>query len=126
MLKTQFIRYVLVGVATNASSYILYLVFTAAGNSPTLVVSVLYPFTMAAGFIANKSLTFNFQGKSNLALMRFLVAHLLGYLLNLAILATFFNRLGLPHQLVQLAAIFIVAVFLFVTSRYFVFAERFA
>jgi putative flippase GtrA len=52
---------------------------------------------------------------------RYLVAHIFGYLVNLLILLTFVDRLGYSHQWVQAAAIIVVATFLFVAFRYFVF-----
>ena len=48
---------------------------------------------------------------------------LFGYLLNFVILLTFVDRLGYTHQWVQAAAIIIVAGFLFITFKYYVFPE---
>jgi len=47
--------------------------------------------------------------------------HPIGYLANLALLYVFTDRLGYPHQVVQAAAIFVVAGILFLLFRFFVF-----
>jgi uncharacterized membrane protein (GlpM family) len=47
--------------------------------------------------------------------------HASGYLCNLAILRVFVDRLGYPHQIVQAVAIFVVAAYLFLAFKMFVF-----
>ena len=42
---------------------------------------------------------------------------------NLALLVLFVDWLGFPHQIIQAGAIVVVALWLFVLSRYFVFAS---
>jgi putative flippase GtrA len=51
-----------------------------------------------------------------------MIVHLMGYFLNLLMLVFFVDWLGFAHQFVQAAAIVVVAVFLFVLFRVFVFA----
>lgn len=53
--------------------------------------------------------------------MRYLIAHFLGYSINLAILVIFAERLGYNHALVQAVAIVTVAIYLFITLKLFVF-----
>jgi putative flippase GtrA len=55
---------------------------------------------------------------------RYLLAHGIGYAANVAMLYVFSDRMGLPHQAVQAAAIVAVAGMLFVAFRYFVFAHE--
>ncbi len=54
---------------------------------------------------------------------RYVVAHVMGYLINFMLLMIFVDHIGYPHQWVQAAAIFVVAIFLFVTFKFIVFAE---
>lgn len=51
---------------------------------------------------------------------------MMGYLLNLILLLLFVDWLDFPHQIVQGIAIVVVAIFLFVVLRIFVFAPRLA
>ena len=72
-------------------------------------------------FIANRKWTFAHSGDPFSSALRYVVAHLLGYMLNFFILYTFVDNLGYAHQWVQAIGIITVAGFLFVVFKYFVF-----
>ncbi len=121
----QLLRYVLVGLLTNCSGYALYLVLTYMGTTPKMTMSTLYATAAVLSFFANRSFTFRHDGHIGGAGIRFLLAHMLGYLLNLALLLVFVDHLGVAHQLVQACAIVVVAVFLFIAFRLFVFPGKY-
>lgn len=120
----QLLRYVLVGLATNCSGYALYLLLTYMGTTPKLTMSALYATAALLGFFANRTFTFRHDGHIGGAGVRFLLAHILGYVLNLALLLVFVDHLGFAHELVQGCAIVVVAAFLFVSFRLFVFPGK--
>ena len=93
-------------------------------SSPKLTMTVLYSAGALIGFFANRRFTFCHDGRIGVAGMRYMFAQLLGYLLNLSLLVLFVDRLGFAHQLVQAVAIVVVAIFLFVLLRFFVFAPQ--
>jgi len=119
----QLIRYALVGVASNAVIYIVYLFMTCFGVEPKTAMTLVYIIGASIGFIGNRKWTFAHRGDSFSAVLRYMLAHLSGYLLNYLILFTFVDRLGYAHQWVQAVAIMIVAGFLFIVFKYFVFRE---
>ncbi len=118
----QLFRYTLVGIVSNLGGYGLYLVITYLGGSPKATMTVLYATGATIGFFGHRSWTFAHKGNALLASIRYCTAHLCGYLLDLAILIVFVDWAGFPHQLVQLAAVFAVAGFLFLAFKYFVFS----
>ena len=120
----QLIRYGLVGVASNAAIYFVYIVITFFGVEPKTAMTLVYIAGGLIGFIGNRKWTFAHRGDASSAALRYVLAHLFGYLLNFLILFTFVDHLGYAHQWVQAAAILIVAGFLFVIFKYFVFRER--
>lgn len=120
----QLIRYGLIGVAINAAIYLIYLLITYLGMEAKSAMTLLYIAGTSIGFIGNRKWTFAHRGDSSSAALRYVLAHLCGYLINLLILYTFVDRLGYAHQWVQAAAIIIVAGFLFVIFKYFVFNEK--
>ncbi len=120
----QLIRYGIVGVAQNAVGYGIYLFCTWLGADPKLVVGVSYPLAMLVSFLGNKKYTFAHKGGTAGAGGRFLLAHACSYGINLGMLYLCVDRFGYPHQLVQLAAIFVCAAFLFLTLKFYVFAVR--
>ena len=120
----QFIRYGIVGVAQNSVGYGIYLFFTWLGVDPKLVVAISYPLAMLVSFLGNKKYTFGHKGGTAGAGGRFLLAHACSYAINLGMLAVCVDWLGYPHQLVQLAAIFVCAAFLFLALKFYVFEVR--
>lgn len=120
----QLIRYSIVGITANIIGYAVYILLTALGVSPKITISVLYSTLVVIGFFANRRFTFGHNNHIGLTAMRYLVVQLFGYLLNLSLLMLFVDWLGLAHQLVQFIAIIVVAIFLFVLSRFFVFIPQ--
>jgi putative flippase GtrA len=119
----QLIRYGLVGAASNAAIYSLYLLLTGLGAEPKTAMTMVYITGGCIGFIGNRKWTFTHRGGAFVAAFRYVLAHVFGYLLNFLILLIFVDRLGYAHQWVQAAAILIVAGFLFLTFKYFVFCK---
>lgn len=118
----QLAVYGFVGILTNLAGYLVYLLVTPLGATPKLTMTLLYCAGATIGYLGNRTLTFAHKGNLLGSGIRYLVAHGLGYCINLAILIIFVDRLGYAHQWVQAAAILIVAGFLFVTFKFFVFA----
>jgi putative flippase GtrA len=112
----QLVRYAVVGMVSNLLGYSVYLLATCAGAPSKTTMSILY-------FIGNRQLTFSHEGDLLGTGVRYVIAHSLGYLLNLTMLVVFVDKFGYPHQLVQGFAIFVVAVFLFVAFKLFVFTK---
>jgi putative flippase GtrA len=120
----QLLSYAMVGVLSNLAGYALYLLLTHLGCTPKLTMTMLYATGAAIGFFANRRFTFRHDGHLGAAGVRFMLAHALGYLLNLALLLIFVDVLGFAHQIVQAIAIVVVALFLFVLFRLFVFVQH--
>lgn len=117
----QLERYGLAGIASNLSDYLIFLLITSLGTGPKTAMTMLYVVGAAIGFIGNRRWIFahhcTFLGSG----VRYVITHCCGYLVNTAILFTFVDVLGYSHRWVQAIAIFVVAGFLFVAFRYFVF-----
>ncbi|UZE19666.1 GtrA family protein [Pseudomonas sp. B21-054] len=120
----QLFRYALIGVLTNLCGYTIYLLLTHLWGAPKLTMTLLYSAGALIGFIANRRFTFRHDGHIGIAGIRYLFVQLAGYLLNLFLLTLFVDWLNFSHQLVQAVAIIVVAIFLFVLSRVFVFAPQ--
>lgn len=120
---SQLFSYGLVGVASNLSAYSLYLLITYFGGTPKITMSILYVATAIVSFIGNRNITFSHKGCLYKSGSRFFLAHCLGYLINLCMLYIMVDKFGYPHQGVQVLAIFVVAAFLFITFKFFVFTE---
>jgi putative flippase GtrA len=120
----QLIRYGLVGLTTNAIIYCVYLIITCLGAEPKAAMTLMYIIGVSIGFIGNRKWTFSHEGNATYVALRYLLAHSFGYMLNLLILHAFVDHLGYAHQWIQVAAILIVAGFLFILFKYLVFCEK--
>ena len=119
----QFFRYGLVGIVSNLSGYLLFLLITYWGVEPKTAMTLLYVLGATIGFIGNRQWTFSHSGTLLGAGARYFIAHMFGYLINFLILLVFVDRFGYSHQWAQAGAIFVVAGFLFVSFKYFVFPK---
>lgn len=122
-LYRQFLRYALIGLITNSLGYSIYLVLTYIWGYPKLTMTLLYIFGALVSFLANRRFTFQHDGHIGLAGIRYMIVQCSGYILNLFLLILFVDWLGLPHQIVQAVAIFVVAIYLFLSVRIFVFCH---
>lgn len=120
----QLLRFGMVGLATNAAGYLVYLLVTSLGAPPKAAMTVLYAVGASLGFFGNRRYTFRHEGTALSTGWRYLLAHGCGYLLNLAIQLLVADHLGYPHELAQGLAVFVVAAFLFAAFRFVVFAQR--
>jgi len=119
----QLIRYGFVGIITNVTSYLVYLLATYYGATPKISMSFLYALGATLGFLGNRKFTFAHKGNLLGSGLRYLLAHFIGYLINLALLIVMVDKFGYAHQWVQAIAIIIVAIFLFLAFKYFVFTQ---
>ncbi len=118
----QFFTYALIGVLTNCLGYIIYLISTCLWGAPKLTMTTLYFVGASIGFLANRRFTFRHDGGIGVTGVRYLLAQVAGYMLNLVLLLLFVDWFDFPHQIVQAIAIVVVAIFLFIMLRIFVFA----
>lgn len=119
----QLFRYGLVGIASNLTGYIVYLLITYLGVPPKLTMSFLYGVVAAVGFCGNRKLTFAHKGSLLWTGVRYIIAHCFGYLINLIILIVMVDKFGYAHQWIQAITIFVVAAFLFLAFKFFVFGK---
>ena len=118
------IRYGVVGLCTNAVGYFLYLGVTWLGIGPKTAMSLLYAIGATLGFIGNRRWVFSHDGQALASMVRYWIAHTIGYAINFALLYGLVDMSGYSHRIVQGAAILVVAGYLFVMFHFFVFPQR--
>lgn len=122
-LLRQLFRYGIVGLLNNGVGFCIYLFLTWLGADPSLVMTCLYAIGATVGFFGAKHIAFNHSGRFWHSAIRYFLAHIVGYGINLAMLLYLHERLGWPHQWVQAAAILVVAGYLFIVLKFFVFSS---
>lgn len=117
-------RYAAVGGAMNIFGFLLYVLFTTLGISPVLTISIFYPIYIGLAFYLNKKWTFNHKGHIPTSAVRYLIAYVGCYVLNVIVLKLFSGYLGYSHLVVQAMAILVIALLLFLAQKYWVFRVR--
>lgn len=117
----QMMRYGIVGILNNLIGYLIYLALTWLWLEPKLAVTLLYPIGALTGYFGNAKYAFTYDGHFANGLLRYIIAHFVGYFVNIALIYVFSDKLLFPHQIVQAVAIFVVAGVLFILFKYFVF-----
>lgn len=117
----QLSRYAVVGLLANLAGYLLYLLLTGLGTGPKLAMTAVYGVGVLQTFVFNKQWSFQFDGATPPALLRYATLYALGYAINFAMLSFFVDYLRLPHQLVMAALVVLMAGFFFLGQKFWVF-----
>lgn len=117
----QLARYGALGLLTNVAGYMLYLGITYLGVGAKVAMSVLYCVGVCISFFGNRTWVFRSDAKMLGTTIRYIAAYAIGYVINFSILTVFVDRIGYSHAYVQAVAIVIVAIFLFISFKVFVF-----
>ena len=120
-MHRQLLRYAMVGLGSNVILYVAYLLLTGFGLGYKTAMTLLYAVGILQTFLFNRRWTFDDSGRIHGTFFRYVITYALGYLFNLGALYMLVDELGLPHQIVQGALIFVVAVLLFLLQKYWVF-----
>ena len=121
----EFIRYIITGIATNATGLgIFYLLVEAAGLDPMVVISVSYIFAISLSFMLNKRWSFSHSGKFAAPAFRYLASYFVCYILNMLALGFFSGQKGFSPVFVQSVAVVVAALFLFLAQKFWVFRSE--
>lgn len=117
----QFIRFAIVGLVSNGVLYVGYILLTQYGIGPKISMTILFALGVLQTFFFNKNWSFAYHQNDKASFIRYIVAYISAYFLNLIILMGFVDYLFWPHQLVQGLTILGLAVYLFILQKFWVF-----
>lgn len=121
-LLGKLLKYLSVGALSNALAYGFYIGMTLMGSNPIFSMSLAYAMAGGLSFVANKDWTFQSSARISKSLSRYLTIQLIGYATNFLMFTGLYIGLGVPHYFAQLVGIGIVAIEMFLLSRYYVFS----
>lgn len=113
-------RFLLAGASNNLAMYGLFVLLTLAGVAAIPAATITYALGMVIGFVAHRRYTFGHRGP---AIVRFVLANVAGYALNVALLHALVSQLGWQAIPAQLLAVAVVAAALFVAMKLWVFRD---
>ena len=112
------------GITVNAAGFLLYfLLAQVAGIKPLASISIVYLCVCTCNYFGNKLWTFRDHSRVSRSAPKYFVAQGIGYACNLGIMSILYGKLNMPHLYVQLIAIVVVALVLFLLSKYVVFSS---
>lgn len=120
---TQFSRYAIVGVASNAVGYLLYLGLTYLGLGPKVAMTLLYAVGVLQTFVFNKKWSFRFKGAVAPAIARYAMVYAVGYVINMVVITLLVDQANLPHQWVMAGLVVFMALFFFAGQKFWVFRQ---
>ncbi|MCB1337295.1 MAG: GtrA family protein [Maritimibacter sp.] len=89
-------KYGIVGLATNVSLYLVFLLLISGGMPPVLASATCYVLGVAMSYLLNRRWTFASASPHRRDLPRFLLAYLVGLVVTLAAMALLVGPLGAP------------------------------
>jgi putative flippase GtrA len=120
-LTSQFLRFGIVGLVSNAVLYGLYLVATSIGIQHTVAMTVVFAIGTAQTFVFNKRWSFAYHDAHGGGFLRYLLAYAIAYVINLSAMWILVDVEGYPHRIVQAVMVVVVALVLFFLQRFWVF-----
>jgi putative flippase GtrA len=117
-------RFIIVGVFSNGIGYGVYLLITWLGVPYKIAMTLLYCVGVTMSYVGNRKFTFASTQQIRLTLVKFIVAYVVGYALQYAILHILVDEFLIFHAYAQLCGSIVVAVYLFIVLRFFVFKEH--
>lgn len=91
------------------------------GVNHLIAVVAIYIIGVLFSFVANKHWVFNSPQNGQKQFIQFVVVYLAALILNLILLYILVDIFGFQHELVQLGLIFVIAGFIFLLNRLWVF-----
>lgn len=119
----EFFRYCITGLASNGVLYAIYIALTTVGIGPKTSMSLVFLLGILQTFVVNRNWSFQHHGKASTSLAKYATVYISAYLINLAALWIAVDKLGFPHEIVQLFMIFACAVYIFLMLRFWVFRK---
>jgi len=120
----QGIRYGIVGVGSNVLLYFLYLGLTSFGIDYKIAMTCMFLLGVLGTFFFNSRWTFSVRDcRVRSAFLKYVLAYGGAYACNLLAMFYFVDELALPHQIVQAAMIVVLAGFLFLLQKHWVFGS---
>ncbi|ODP31235.1 GtrA family protein [Pandoraea sp. ISTKB] len=123
-LTRQIVRFGIVGLVSNVVLYGLYIIATSLGVQHTVAMTAVFTLGVIQTFVFNKRWSFAYRGPGGSAMLRYAIAYVAAYGINLTAMLVLVDVEGFPHRVVQAVMVVVVAIFMFLAQRLWVFRSR--
>ena len=120
----QVFRMCCVSLFVNGLGFAVYVWLTYSGLEPKLSATLCFAGGVLAGYSLNRSWTFRDPTYMHHTLPRYAIAYGIAYIVNMLGLYVFFDRIGYPHMIVQLALVIVISCALFLAQKFWIFSGK--
>jgi putative flippase GtrA len=120
----QVLRFAVVGLASNLSLFMLYLLIVSVGLNPKASVTLVYILSILITFVFNKRWSFSHRGDVSRTILRYVSVYAALYVINVLVLLLFVDLLDISHAFVQAGVVMVFIPVVFLMQRYWVFAKE--
>jgi putative flippase GtrA len=121
--SAEFLRFGLVGLATNGAAYSIYLLLTGFGLEPLPALAVTYIYSILQSFFLNRVWSYRNDGPAGPSFFRYCIAYVSCYVLNSFILLVLIEFFFFNHKIVQALCIALAGIGLYFVQKFWVFAR---
>lgn len=114
-LPSSFLRYVVVGLGTNGSLYLLFVALVWAGLPPVLTAGLTYVLGVTLSYVLNRAWSFRSTASHRRDLPRFLLSYGIGFVATMVFIALL--TLWLRPEIAQILNIGLTAVVIYSSLR---------
>ncbi len=115
-LPRSFLRYVVVGLGTNGSLYLLFVALVWAGLPPVLTAGLTYVLGVTLSYVLNRAWSFQSTASHGRDLPRFLISYGIGFVATMGFIALLTK--WLRPEVAQIFNIGLTAVVIYLSLRF--------
>ncbi|WP_213876521.1 GtrA family protein [Pseudomonas sp. dw_358] len=115
-------RYVGSGAANTVVGFAVIFIAMGAGLSPLVANMCGYAVGFVLGFVLSKKVVFRSEGAFVKESIRYLIAFIIAFLLNVFVLHLAITLVGLPPVIAQIVAAVVYTAVMYLLTRFYVFA----
>jgi putative flippase GtrA len=120
-VRSDKVRFVVIGLATNVVAFCLFLILVLIGVSPKRTLTLLYWTSVVLVFFINRAYVFGHKGNIFHAFKKHICVYIFGYGLSISMLAFWLDYLGLNYVVAMIMTSIVMPVYFYTMQKHLVF-----
>lgn len=120
-VRSDKVRFVVIGLATNVVAFCLFLILVLIGVSPKRTLTLLYWTFVVLVFFINRAYVFGHKGNIFHAFKKHICVYIFGYGLSISMLAFWLDYLGLNYVVAMIMTSIVMPVYFYTMQKHLVF-----
>ncbi len=120
-VRSDKVRFVVIGLATNVVAFCLFLILVLIGVSPKRTLTLLYWTSVVLVFFINRAYVFGHKGNIFHAFKKHICVYIFGYGLSISMLAFWLDYLELNYVIAMIMTSIVMPVYFYTMQKHLVF-----